>query len=189
MLDSFNRGSGRLKTIKATLWNRTGTTLTPGSLVAFNSAREDVSGQAMAGLNQSDATDGAAGYILGAAIAPTTINVRFDMAVVDDTVDGSSIADNAQFTAILSSPDFPVLLEGSSGIGAGELFVGTNGQYYGTGKTSAEVGGTSTAGAASVFRAVGQALEAGGSGSAARKRCRFWGGLFPLGLYTGIGAS
>lgn len=189
MLDSFAKGGPRLKIIKCTLWNRTGQALSPGELVAFNTDGANTAGQAMAGLNPSDSTDGSAGYVLGSAVVPTTSNIKYDMAAVDDTVDGADIPDNAQFTAILSHPDFPILLEGSSGIGIDELVVGTNAAYYGSGKTMIEVGATSTAGAASVFRAVGQAMEAGGSGAAARKRCRFWGGLYPIGLYTGIGAS
>lgn len=187
MLDNFN--GGRLKVIKCTLWNRTGQPLSPGELVSFNTDFANVANQAMAGLNPSNSTDGATGYILGAAITPTATNIKMDMAVVDDTVDGSDIPDDAQFTAILSHPDFPILLEGSTGIAAGEFFVGTAAAYYGTGKTRTELGASTGAisGENDVARVVGQTWEAGSTGAAARKRCRFWGGLFPIGLYVGPG--
>jgi len=195
VIDSFFGGGPRIKVTKGTLWNRTGQPLTPGELVPFNLDFANTSGQNMVGLNPSDSSDPTVtstttGYILGSAVVPTATNIKYEMAVVDDTADGQDVPDNAPFTAVFTHPDFPILLEGSSGIGAGEYFRGTSAAYYGTGLTRIEVGTATTAGEASVFRLIGQAMEAGGSGSAARKRCRFWGGLpCVIGTMVGIGAS
>lgn len=193
MIDAFNGGGPRLKIIKGTLINRTGQALTPGELVAFNTdAATSVDGQSFGGLNPSDtSTDTAgtgsltAGYVFGNAITPTATNIKGEMAIVDNTTDGQDIPDNAPFTAIFCHPDFPVALEANS-VAIGEYFRGTAAAYTGTGMTRIEIGTSTTAGEASVFRVLGRVLELGTSG---RRRCSFWGGVPALGLCVGIGAS
>lgn len=174
--------------IQRRLVNRTGTTLVPGSLVAFNLDFAATAGQAMTGINPSDSTDGATGYVYGAAIAPTTANIRKRMAVVD--WNGPSVPDNAEFTAYFAHPRAKVLIEPSSGAGQGEWLVGTNGQYYATGQTDAELGGTAAANATDIVKVLGQLLEAGPTGSsAATKTVEFWGGLTFAGLVCKGGAT
>lgn len=174
-----------LETRVGRLVNRTETTLTKGAIVAFNLDFAATSGQAMAGINPSNNTDGAAGYVLGAAIAPTTANIRYGLAVVQD----ESVPDNSEFSAIFQGEFVDARIEGSSGAALGEWLIGTNAAYHLTGRTNAELGGTGTAGAASVFKVVGQLLETGPSGSAANRKIRFWGGVPHAGLVVGVGGS
>lgn len=186
---SSNKPGSAMALVMRKLVNRTATTLVPGSLVAFNLDFAATAGQAMTGINPSDSTDGAAGYVFGAAIAPTTANIRKMMAIVDPNRT-TSVADNEPFDAIFQGTGVQCLIEPSSGAGAGEWLLGTNGQYYATGQTDAELGGTAAANATDIVKVVGQLLEAGPTGSsAALKSVNFWGGIPFAGLVCKAGAS
>jgi len=176
-----------LETRVGRLINRTGnvTPLTKGAIVAFNLDFAATAGQAMAGINPSNNADGEAGYVLGAAIVPTTANIRYGLAVVLD----ESVPDNTEFTALFQGEFVDARIEGSSGAARGQWLIGTDGAHHLTGRNDAELGGTGTAGAASVFKVVGQLLETGPSGAAANRKIRFWGGVPHAGLVVGVGGS
>jgi hypothetical protein len=82
---AFNKESIRLV-------NRTGGSLSRGDVVALNMDFASTSGQAMVGTDPSDNTDGAAGYVAGAAIVLTAANGCGILALLDQ----DSLADNAE---------------------------------------------------------------------------------------------
>lgn len=134
-------------TDKCSLINRSGTAIAKGDLVALNLDFAATSGQAMVGLDPAVEADGATGYIFSAAIAVTTANARYCLAVALQAV-----PDNQRGMFGVEGV-FQVKVNGGN---AGEFIVGTNAQVYGTPYTLAELQALTTG----VSNVIGVALEA-----------------------------
>jgi len=114
------------------LVNRTGAALAKGDVVALNLNFGNTAGQEMVGLTPSVDTDGAAGYVYGAAIAVTTENATRRLLVY---VGDEPLADNA-VGLFCSEGIIEVKVNGAN---AGEFLVGANGQTYLTPLTLTEI--------------------------------------------------
>lgn len=124
------QGGLDFETQDATLINRTGGALVAGDIVALNLDFAATSGQAMVGLDPGTNTDGAGGYVFGAAIAVTTENATRILGVALD-----SVADNASGRFRFKG----VVKVNQNGANAGEFLYGTNAQKYATPVTLTEI--------------------------------------------------
>lgn len=153
------------------LINRSGGTLVRGDVVSQNLDFASTSGQAMAGLDPNTNTDGAAGWVGGAAIDATTANILRKALVCYS----ESVADNAVGLFVEKGQ----CLVNQNGSNAGEYLCGTNAQTYATPLTSAEIQATTT----NPIRVYGIALEAGTAGTPAKA---LWDANGLAGLIVGV---
>ena len=167
---SFKGGSSAgLRTV--TLFNRTGGTLVKGDIVSQNLDFSATSGQAMTGIDPNTNTDGAAGWVKGAAVSCTTANIlRKAVVCLSD-----SIADNA-VGLFVEEGECDVNMNGAN---AGEYLCGTNAQKYATPLTSAELQAITT----NPIRVYGIALEAT---SGAQVKRADWNANGLAGLIVGV---